>query len=578
MKSCKPSTIISLRKVIEVDQTVIHLQFDYREDWLATVKSLAESKYSWRLCGYYIPYTLDAFNAFVRLGLPYEYATTDPTPSTSGEPTADRAIASIEPSSTPVPPADNGSRQDTGISTSTNHNVEISWSANGFVIQIAYDPVEVAFLKALHKAYWSAQQRVWVAGSTLNNLEQLQQRYQSYTPERYEQLRGLIEQAHPPSTVTLYHSPEYPGRVMVKISGYRADVSIIKRASDRHYLPDRKVWHLPDQKGAIDVMVSEYARAGHKVEDRTTRSIPQGHDVRQRNRELDHFLARVDADQRAFAQEYVLLINQQRLSIRTAKTYLGHVLKLLKHYHVAQITDLDEERINQYIGKIASTDVSDSTINVLINAIKYWYRHHNTPDITLKNIRRPKKAQTLPRIISQADTQLLLDTASNLKHRCMLFTLYGGGIRAAELLAVKLTDVYWDRNQIMIRGAKGKKDRVAILSKHLKAVLQLYFDTYMPSTYLYEGNTLGKPYSYSSLQKMIKRTKKKAGISRHITAHTLRHSFATHLMDSGVPLPYIKDLLGHKDVKTTMIYTHISTHNRDNIESPLDSLRKKRDK
>ncbi len=150
----------------------------------------------------------------------------------------------------------------------------------------------------------------------------------------------------------------------------------------------------------------------------------------------------------------------------------------------------------------------------------------------------------------------LLRASENLKHTAILNALYSGGLRLGELFSLQLKDIHWDRNQIMVRDAKGKKDRSVMLSQTLKDVLRHYFDQYQPRVWLFERQAGHNPYSPRIVQQIVIQNAHKAGITKRVTPHILRHCFATHLLDSGTDVRFIQELLGHKDLKTTMIYTH----------------------
>jgi len=147
-----------------------------------------------------------------------------------------------------------------------------------------------------------------------------------------------------------------------------------------------------------------------------------------------------------------------------------------------------------------------------------------------------------------------------------------GGLRLGELLALELKDIHWEKNQFMIRGAKGKKDRSVMLSQTLKEVLRHYFDQYQPRVRLFEGQDGSSPYSARSVQQTMLRAANKAGIQKRVSPHVLRHCIATHLLDHGTDVRYIQELLGHKDIRTTLIYTHVTTRSLSAMSSPLDQL------
>jgi integrase/recombinase XerD len=199
------------------------------------------------------------------------------------------------------------------------------------------------------------------------------------------------------------------------------------------------------------------------------------------------------------------------------------------------------------------------------NKVKLWYLKSS-----IHNLDAIQKRWTY--FDKETYARLFLESIENTKHLCIVYMLYGSGLRAGEVLNLQLADIYWDRKQVHVKGAKGKKDRVVSISQKLIDRMAAYFDVYQPVRYLFEGSKKGKNYSYSSMRQIIQRAKGKANITKQVTAHVMRHSFATHNMDAGVPLPYIQRMLGHKDIKTTMIYMHITKNTFDSFESPLDNL------
>ncbi|MBC6994082.1 tyrosine-type recombinase/integrase [Neolewinella lacunae] len=194
------------------------------------------------------------------------------------------------------------------------------------------------------------------------------------------------------------------------------------------------------------------------------------------------------------------------------------------------------------------------------------------PDFSLEQVQRPRKSLTLPSVLSIQEIDRLLRASENLKHLTILYTLYGSGLRLAELLALRLTDVHWERHQLLVREGKGRKDRVVMLSQQLKAMLQQYFEAYQPKGWLFNGQDGENPYSPRSVQAVVRACARRAGIHRKVTPHTLRHCFATHLLERGTDVRYILELLGYKDIKTTLLYTHVSDQHLRSIVSPLDDL------
>ncbi len=270
-------------------------------------------------------------------------------------------------------------------------------------------------------------------------------------------------------------------------------------------------------------------------------------------------------------QEYIDLLETRRYSLNTAKTYVYLFRDFLAYYNDRELIEINEMDIKHYMHRIVKSGKSVSYQNQAINAIKFYYEQVLDMPQRFYEVERPIKEQALPIVLSVEEMQQLLDAVSNLKHKALLTLLYSSGLRRQELLDLEPKDIMSDRMQIHVRAAKGKKDRYTVLSQRALILLQNYFREYRPEKWLFEGPDHSK-YSASSIKKILDRAVKKAKISKSITPHTLRHSFATHLLENNVDLRYIQSLLGHNSSKTTEMYTHISTRYTRNIQSPLDAM------
>lgn len=261
-----------------------------------------------------------------------------------------------------------------------------------------------------------------------------------------------------------------------------------------------------------------------------------------------------------------------RYSPRTIDTYLSATKKFFQHFATKQPNEIRADDIEQYQHHLASTrKVSNSYLNQVVNAVRYYYKDVLGDAQRVKFIERPRGERKLPKVLSEEKVAALLQAVDNLKHKCILMLIYSAGLRLGELLALERTDIIPERKQVLIRGGKGGKDRVSLLSDKMLTQLTEYLHVYRPGTYLFESPE-GGMYSATSVQMVFKRAKKKAGITAPATVHTLRHSFATHLLENGTDLRYIQTLLGHASSKTTEIYTHVSTKALGKIRSPLDNL------
>jgi len=220
---------------------------------------------------------------------------------------------------------------------------------------------------------------------------------------------------------------------------------------------------------------------------------------------------------------------------------------------------------------VVKSGKSYSYQNQVINAIKFYYEQVLNMPQRFYDIDRPRKEHKLPLVLSEEEVRRMIVLTENLKHKSILVTMYSCGLRLSELLDLKLTDVHSDRAVVAVKGGKGRRDRTTLLSSTTLQLLRKYFQAYKPKDYLFEGMDGGR-YAAKSVQQIVHSALLRAGIRKNATPHTLRHSFATHLLEQGTDLRYIQTLLGHSSPKTTEIYTHVSTKHIAQIKSPIDKL------
>lgn len=272
-------------------------------------------------------------------------------------------------------------------------------------------------------------------------------------------------------------------------------------------------------------------------------------------------------------EKFKMWLRSIRYSGNTIKTYSEALKSFLDYFEEKSISDINNDDIilynNEYILK---NNLSSSFQNQIVNSIKLYFRTIQDTHIDFDKIHRPKKEKLLPNVLSKEEIKAILEAHSNIKHKAMLSLIYSCGLRRSELLNLKPTDIDSKRNIVIIRQSKGKKDRITPLSPKILELLRIYYKLYKPKFWLFEGQELGTLYSEQSLQKVLKTALQKAKISKPVTLHWLRHSYATHLLECGTDLRYIQELLGHNSSKTTEIYTHVSTKNIQQIKSPFDDL------
>jgi integrase/recombinase XerD len=252
-------------------------------------------------------------------------------------------------------------------------------------------------------------------------------------------------------------------------------------------------------------------------------------------------------------------------SDQTIKSYFYNVKKFLDFIDKSRL-NLDNNSVRSYL---LTLNLSVNSMRLQYASISFFFREILKKPFTTKEIPVKKKEKSLPKVLSKEQIKKLIDTTDNLKHKIILKILYSSGLRLSELLNLKKSDIDFDRNIIYVKKGKGKKDRITLMSKNLRLdLLKYYSQNIFRTEYIFEGRK-GK-YTKKSVQKVLDQAGKKVGIK--VTAHMLRHSFATHLLESGTDIRHIQKLLGHSDLSTTEIYTHISNKDLSNIKSPLDSI------
>lgn len=259
-------------------------------------------------------------------------------------------------------------------------------------------------------------------------------------------------------------------------------------------------------------------------------------------------------------------------SPNTIRNYCNAFHHLLRLLHLRSVNELNKEQVMSYLlWLLEKQGYTETSVHTSVNAIKFYFEKVMGREKEFYDLPRPKKPFKLPAILAEEEMIHLIQKSTNLKHRAILLTGYAAGLRVSEIIHLRLTDIDSKRMMIHLHGAKGKKDRMVPLSKKLLVTLREYYMAYHPAVYVFE-NPRGGMYSVRSAQQILQHAKAEAGIHKKGSIHMLRHSYATHLMESGTDIRIIQTLLGHNSIRTTMLYTHVSKKDIGKIESPLDRL------
>jgi integrase/recombinase XerD len=425
---------------------------------------------------------------------------------------------------------------------------------------------DIAYFRGIQYSRWHKTQKCWVIPNFGQNLQNLKR----YFGERLSQIEEI-------QTETISINKKNYDRaknelLAVRTASKRIEISIdydkevvrkLKQFPYLKYNQKTKIWSIPyNEKYIADL------RNLANTEKQKFKYIEEPSDKQQP-------IKSIIPKTKACPDDYLQKLLELRYSESTFKTYKLAFEEFVNYYTNEKLENITEDQIIHYIRYLVNDrKISISVQNTTINAIKFYFEKVLGGKRTFYHLDRPRTEKTLPEVMSEEEVVNLLNAVENLKHRAILMTIYSAGLRIGEAVNLRIADIDSKRMQIRIEQAKGKKDRYTLLSAKTLEVLKKYFVEYKPKIWLFEGQNGGQ-YSEKSIQLIFHKAKDAAKINKKVTVHTLRHSFATHLLESGTDLRYIQSLLGHSSSKTTEIYTHITTKGFDQIVSPLDKLKLK---
>lgn len=359
----------------------------------------------------------------------------------------------------------------------------------------------------------------------------------------------------------MYRPQPHAGRVKFFIPYHlKKEREAFKKINTSFWHPVQKLWSVVNSKENL-----EQARAifGDSLKTEALVQQPRIPEV-----EIDPKMQEaLDAN-----HQKMVLKGFSRSTINIYQAELKHFFNFFRNRDYKTIT---KEEIEGFVFHLLSKyKISDTKQNSLINAIKCYYEHTLGMPREYYEITRPKRGVNLPDVLSVEEVLAILESPKNIKHRAILHTIYGAGLRVNEVIRLRIKDIHSDGGYLFIKDSKGKKDRHTVLSHHLLNLLRRYYKAYRPAYWLFEGQDGGQ-YSSRSIQNIYRAATEKAGVGAWSTPHTLRHSFATHLMQNGVNIRYIQSALGHSSTKTTEVYTKVLGISNKTLTSPLDILYKR---
>lgn len=511
---------MKIEKISIANETRIKLQFRWDQELTAKVKALPGVRWSKEMKCWHIPYTKEAYVALKNVF-----------------PDVDYSGAEIVVTETP--------RQ--------------------LYIELPKNETDSQFIRSFRYYRWDAKEYCWVIPNWGSNLELIKSYFKD-RKVRYERKEPVVLQND-------LFIPEYKPYQMLIVNVASRQFKIYLVYKKEVVAGLRKIplirWHHTERCWSLpyaEKFLSELRKIAEAnvletvyQEIKTAKVKP-----RKSRHDIENF--------RVCPVEYSAKLKELRYSKNTLKTYTDLFEEFINYYPEVLLPDISEDQIIQFLRYLVNErKVSVSYQNQSINAIKFYYERVMSGNRKLYHIDRPREEETLPEVMSEEEVAALLKSIKNLKHLAIIMTIYSGGLRISEAVNLKIKDIDSKRMQIRVEQSKGKKDRYTLLGTTTLKVLRKYVAEYKPVLWLFEGEPGGR-YSVSSIRQVFYAAVKAVGIKKKVSVHTLRHSFATHLLEAGTDMRYIQSLLGHQSSKTTEIYTHITTKGFETIKNPLDKL------
>lgn len=575
---------MKVSKIIHRNETRIRVDFPYNNEMVSKLRQIPDTKWSKTFAAWHIPYTKEAYEKLCNI-FPDVEILSEKTNSKSedsllasnievsnkadnfqGKPTVQK-VETLDVLQESTQNAENNKKlilqKDAKLIDKLIREVEIVVTPMHLYVKLPKNETDIQFLKSFKYAKWDQTNFHWMIPNYRRNLSLLQSFFENRRLQVNEKVPlrsvGTVERAMVEKgqflTVNMHN------RVLKLYFLYdQAIVEAVKRLPLCRWNGPENYWTLPYSEYSVkyirELAVANTLEWIYK-EEQKTKVIPQ-----KRNENMH----------RENPKSYLAKLHELRYSNNTIDSYTYMFREFINYYPDKELDDITEEEIVQYLQYLVTErKISTSYQNQAINAIKFYYERVRGGRRKVYLIERPREEKFLPEVLSQEEVTALLNATDNLKHKALLMTIYSAGLRISELINLKLKDIDSNRMQIRVEQAKGKKDRYTLLGQKTLEVLRAYVKHYQPREWLFEGMNYG-PYSETSIKKALKTSLSKTKITKHVTPHTLRHSFATHLLESGTDLRYIQNLLGHQNSKTTEIYTHITVKGFDQIKNPLDRL------
>jgi len=532
-------------KIVFGQEPRIRLDFTFDREVIRKIRTIPGVTYSAMGKIWHVPYTPEVFAQVKRL-----FPDVDYQGKQGGK-------------GTPVSEAVRPGSSEPGI----QENVDIEVLGRTIIIHLPKNQPDIRFIRSIRYSRWDKKQFCWIIpnypGTLDLLLEYFQGRIRNLTEHEFLEVSGSTEEERRIRKDEVLIVRTLSGRLRLTFVHNLMLIRCIKALPYHRWDTQSKRWTVPYSAKILDelrsIIEKECLRVIYEEESGQTEKAPRisPHDVE---------------NYRRCPPEYRRKLIELRYSDNTVRTYCSLFEEFMNYYPEQDPQRMDEQmiiRFMQYL--VIDRKVSLSYQNQSINAIKFYYERLLGEPRKIYLVERPRRERKLPVVLNEEEVARVIRGIDNLKHKAIIMMIYSSGLRLSELLNLRIKDIDSTRMQVFVRQSKGRKDRYTLLSKKVLPLLRAYIREYRPKEWLFEGMK-GGPYSGGSVQAIARAAYRKAGIRKHVTVHTLRHCFGTHLLENGTDLRYIQALMGHESSKTTEVYTHITTKGFNQIVNPMDKL------
>lgn len=558
-------------RVTHRSESRIRLDFPYDAAIIARLRQIDGAAWSKTMGAWHVPYTKEAFVQLKTLFPEVEYdaapvAITDNQPLPEKLNLVKKSTVNIETKDSNIEPAVLPGKTEgevTGAEVKI-FEVEITITRTQIRLKLPRNEADIQFIRSFKYAKWDFENFYWVMPNFDNTVKRLRSYFKN---------RDVVFREQEQNQLTYSKQPDFSKNELLVVNDSNRKLKVyfvfnqdmveqLKLLGYVRWNAYDRCWDVPYTDSYMAELKLIAQRNGKEYR----------YEVFHKQQVKPRLSYRGGINYRRCPDEYIAKLTELRYSNNTLETYKHMFEEFINYYHDIEIDEITDSMIIDFLRYLVSErNISGSYQNQSINAIKFYYERVRGGQRKIYSIERPRKEKYLPEVLSEEEIVKILNVTGNLKHKAVLMTIYSAGLRISELLNLRIKDIDSQRMQIRVVQAKGKKDRYTLLGEKTLEILRKYVKEYKPNDWLFEGMN-GEQYSKKAVQKFLKTGVEKAGIKKRVTIHTLRHSFATHLLEAGTDIRYIQSLLGHSSGKTTEIYTHITTKGFEQIKSPLDKL------